>query len=92
MEARGECLPLLVHVLRIRPVNPVWAHRALTELWRNHGYSQEDMIAHGFSARHWQQIEAGRPVTVTTLLRMCDTFRIPMAQLVRGMDKGLYGN
>jgi hypothetical protein len=32
--------------------------------------SQEDMISHGFSVRHWQMIEAGRPVTVTTLLRI----------------------
>jgi hypothetical protein len=28
-----------------------------------HGHSQEDMISFGFSARHWQQIEAGRPLT-----------------------------
>jgi hypothetical protein len=41
---------------------------------------------------HWQQIEAGRSITVTTLLRICDTFRVPMARLVRGRDKGLYGN
>jgi len=38
------------------------------------GYSQEDMIGFGFSARHWQQVEAGRPITMTTLLRICDTF------------------
>jgi hypothetical protein len=24
------------------------------------------MISFGFSARHWQQIEAGRPITLTT--------------------------
>jgi hypothetical protein len=48
--------------------------------------------ARRFSARHWQQIEAGRPITVTTLLRICDAFRVPMARLVRGLDKGLYGN
>jgi hypothetical protein len=29
-EARAECLPLLVHVLRVSPVNPVWVHRTLT--------------------------------------------------------------
>ena len=38
-------------------------------LRRKRGHSQEDMISFGFSARHWQQIEAGRPITVTTLLR-----------------------
>jgi hypothetical protein len=35
------------------------------------GLTQEDMIAHGFSARHWQQVEAGRPITLKTLVRAC---------------------
>jgi DNA-binding XRE family transcriptional regulator len=46
------------------------------ELRKRRGYSQEDMIAFGFSARHWQQIEAGRPITMTTLLRVCDALII----------------
>jgi transcriptional regulator with XRE-family HTH domain len=62
------------------------------ELRRRKGYSQEDMISFGFSARHWQQIEAGRPITVTTLLRICDTFRVPMARLVRGLERGICGD
>ena len=41
------------------------------ELRRERGHSQEDMISYGFSARHWQQIETGRPITVSTLLRIC---------------------
>jgi transcriptional regulator with XRE-family HTH domain len=49
------------------------------------GYSQEDMIGFGFSARHWQQIEAGRPITLTTLLRICNTFHIVPEKLVRGL-------
>jgi transcriptional regulator with XRE-family HTH domain len=53
-------------------------------------YTQEDMIGFGFSARHWQQIEAGRPITVTTLLRICDTFRIRVDTLVEGLDRGIY--
>ena len=53
--------------------------------------SQEDMISFGFSARHWQQIEAGRPITVTTLLRICEAFHLPVARLLRGLDKGIYG-
>jgi transcriptional regulator with XRE-family HTH domain len=51
------------------------------------GYRQEDMISFGFSARHWQQIEGGRPITLTTLLRICDTFEIKPERLI----KGLYG-
>ena len=60
------------------------------ELRRRKSYSQEDMISFGFSARHWQQIEAGRPITVTTLLRICDTFHISVEKLVRKLDKGIY--
>ena len=58
-------------------------------LRKERGYSQEDMISFGFSARHWQQIEAGRPITVRTLLRICATFRIRMDRVVRGLDKGI---
>lgn len=55
------------------------------------GRTQEDMISLGFSARHWQQIEAGRPITMTTLLRICDVFRVRADDLIRGLDKGIYG-
>jgi DNA-binding Xre family transcriptional regulator len=48
------------------------------------------MISFGFSARHWQQIEAGRPITVTTLLRICDVFKVPIGRLVQGLDRGIY--
>ena len=54
------------------------------------GYSQEDMISLGFSARHWQQIEAGRPITVTTLLHICEVFEVSTERLVRGLDRGIY--
>lgn len=61
------------------------------KLRESHGYTQEDMIALGFSARHWQQVEAGRPITMTTLLRICDVFKVRVDRLVRGLDKGVYG-
>lgn len=60
------------------------------ELRKKHGYSQEDMISFGFSARHFQQIEAGRPITVTTVLRLCEVLEVSMAKLVRGLDAGIY--
>jgi len=60
------------------------------KLRKKHGYSQEDMISFGFSARHWQQIEAGRPITVITLLRICETFHVSIGQLVTGLDRGIY--
>ena len=59
-------------------------------LRKEHGYSQEDMISYGFSARHWQQIEAGRSITVSTLLRICAVFETSAEHLVRGLDRGIY--
>jgi transcriptional regulator with XRE-family HTH domain len=64
--------------------------RRVRGLRENCGYSQEDMISHGFSARHWQQIEAGRPITVSTLLRISAVFAISVERLVQGLDKGIY--
>jgi hypothetical protein len=53
-------------------------------------YTIEDMGYFGFSTRHWQQIENGRPLTGRTILRICDAFRISMPGLVRGLDQGIY--
>jgi transcriptional regulator with XRE-family HTH domain len=50
------------------------------------GYSQEDMITHGYSVRYWQKIEAGKPITLRTLLRICRLFAVPMCDVVRGLD------
>jgi transcriptional regulator with XRE-family HTH domain len=54
---------------------------------RKAGYSQEDMLSFGFSTRHWQQIEAGRPVTLTTILRACDVFNIAPESMLKGLYK-----
>jgi len=61
--------------------------KRIREQREKRGYSQEDMISFGFSARHWQQIERGRPITVMTLLRICVTLRIPLSRMLRGLDK-----
>jgi len=50
------------------------------------GYSQEDMITHGYSVRYWQKIEAGKPITLRTLLRICRLFTVPMCDVVSGLD------
>lgn len=56
------------------------------KLRKRKGYTQEDMIGLGFSARHWQQIEAGRPITVRTLLRICNAFRISLEHLIGHLE------
>ena len=65
--------------------------RRVKKLREDAGHTQEDMISLGFSARHWQQIEAGRPITVTTLLRICEVFKVRADGLIRGLDAGIYG-
>ena len=50
------------------------------------GYSQEDMLSHGYSVRYWQKIEAGKPITLRTLLRICRLFSTPMYDVVKGLD------
>jgi hypothetical protein len=57
------------------------------ELRKKYCYSKEDMLSFGFSTRHWQQVETGRPITVATLLRICEVFELPMSRLVQGPDR-----
>jgi transcriptional regulator with XRE-family HTH domain len=52
--------------------------------------TQEDMIDFGFSARHWQQIEKGRPITMKTLLRITIALDVPLSKLVRGLPPPVF--
>lgn len=61
--------------------------KRVRSLREGRGFIQEDMISFGFSARHWQQIEKGRPITVTTLLRITLALNYPLHKLVRGLPK-----
>ena len=46
-------------------------------------WRQEDMLSHGFSLRHWQRIEAGKSITLSTLLRIADAFEQPPEALIK---------
>ncbi|MGA8149505.1 MAG: helix-turn-helix transcriptional regulator [Terriglobales bacterium] len=61
--------------------------KRVRELRRKRGHSQEDMISFGFSARRWQQIEAGRPITLTTLLRICEALDVRLTTMLVGLDR-----
>lgn len=50
-------------------------------------WTQEEMLSHGFSVRHWQMIEAGRPITVLSMLRICETFDILPDKLLEGLGQ-----
>ena len=49
------------------------------------GMVQEDVIEHGFSVRHYQQLEAGRSHTVVTLLRLASIFKADPASILKGL-------
>jgi transcriptional regulator with XRE-family HTH domain len=49
------------------------------------GYSQEDMISFGYTVRYWQRIEAGAPITLRTLLRICGVLGTTAEAVVRGL-------
>ena len=56
------------------------------QLLRKRGsYSQEDMISFGYTVRYWQRIEAGKPITLRTLLRICRILGTTMEAMVRGL-------
>lgn len=44
------------------------------------------MISHGFSARHWQQIESGRPITLRTLVKAAMVFEVRPSVLIRAAE------
>jgi len=47
------------------------------------------MISLGFSLRHWQMMEAGRPITLFTLLRVSEAFEVPLEEIVSGLGEHL---
>jgi transcriptional regulator with XRE-family HTH domain len=54
-------------------------------LRKRRGFSQEDMISFGYTVRYWQRIEAGKPITLRTLLRICNILGTTAESVVRGL-------
>ena len=57
----------------------------IQSLRKRRGYSQEDMISFGYTVRYWQRIEAGKPITLRTLLRICRILGTTAESTVRGL-------
>jgi transcriptional regulator with XRE-family HTH domain len=57
----------------------------IQKLRKRSGYSQEDMISFGYTVRYWQRIEAGKPITLRTLLRICGILGTTAEGVVRGL-------
>jgi len=51
---------------------------------------QEDVIDYGFSVRHYQQLEAGRPHSLTTLFRVAAMYKVDSTELLRGLGKSRF--
>jgi DNA-binding Xre family transcriptional regulator len=43
------------------------------------------MISFGYTVRYWQRIEAGKPITLRTLLRICRILGTTAEAVVRGL-------
>lgn len=50
--------------------------RRVRELRLERQMTQEDMMDHGFSLRHYQHIEAGSPITTTTIWKLARAFDV----------------
>jgi hypothetical protein len=46
---------------------------------------QEDVIGHGFSVRHYQQLESGRPHSLSTFFRVSEMFSVNPEKLIKGI-------
>lgn len=66
-----------------------FGHR-LRQLREARDWSIDDMEVRGIGAKHWQQFEAGRPITVKTLLRVCEALNIKASVLLDGLDEDIY--
>ena len=49
------------------------------------GMVQEDVLEHGFSVRHYQQLEAGRAHSLNTLFRVAEMFGLDPAAVLKGL-------
>jgi len=53
-------------------------------LRQERGMVQEDALEYGFSVRHYQQLEGGRPHSIRTLFRMARMLGVTPAELLEG--------
>ena len=51
------------------------------------GMVQEDVAEYGFSVRHYQQLEAGRPHTIETLLKIAKMYGVEPDSLLRNLPR-----
>jgi transcriptional regulator with XRE-family HTH domain len=55
------------------------------KLRNKRGWVQEDAMEYGFSVRHYQQLEAGRPHNLKTFFRMAQMLDVSPEELIKGL-------
>jgi len=75
-----------------------WIKRNSSVVWvresancgRGKGWSQEDMISHGFSARHWQQMRLAAPLPSPHCCESATCSARRVHRLLDRLDRGIY--
>jgi len=62
------------------------------ELRNERDMVQEDVLEYNFSVRHYQQLESGRPHSLQTFFRLCQMFKVPPEELIKGLLDGRNGH
>lgn len=50
------------------------------------GWTQEDLLSHDFSTRHYQRIESGLQINMVTALRLAEAFGMKLVDLIKGVE------
>lgn len=60
----------------------------LRTMRKEHGWTLRDMIVlHGFHLTHWQSFEKGKAISVPSLLRVCEIFKMPLETLIADLGR-----
>ena len=63
--------------------------KRVRELRLERRLTQEDMSDHGFVVRHYQRIEAGRSVTLRTIWKLAQAFKVAPRELFPSDSKAV---
>ena len=60
----------------------------LRTMRKERGWTLRDMIVlHGFHLTHWQSFEKGKAISVPSLLRVCEIFKMPLETLIADLGR-----
>lgn len=67
--------------------DPCWKKlgRRYKRLRQKRGIAIEDVVYYGFSVKDYQELEAGKSHTLTTLLKLAAMFKVKASALLKGI-------